>query len=447
MRHFQNQRPTTKSVGVAVVIMMLGVLTVGAGENQSGSVSHVNASTALSQFEAGKKVFERQWYATAKGGQHGGLGPRYNAHSCAACHINNGRGRPPEPVVDDPSFLLRLSVPPQTDKQRVALALQEFSFVPVPLYGGQLQEKAISGAVAEGRVQISYHDKVFIFDDGERVVLRRPAYAIDAAGLGRLHAGLQMSPRIAQPLAGLGLLAAIPDAEIIAQADPNDQNGDGISGRINRVRNVETGEMVSGRFGWKATQPNLMQQTAAAFAQDIGISSKNFRQTSAVPREGEEISIVELRQVAAYLAGLDAPKFRPTEGVDLSRGRVLFGAIGCTSCHRPSYEVQISTTNGKTKKQIIHPYSDLLLHDMGAGLADHRAVAEASGWEWRTQPLWGAGRAGELNGNQFYLHDGRARTLVEAILWHSGEARAARAKFAALNKSDRDALIDFLQAL
>jgi CxxC motif-containing protein (DUF1111 family) len=310
-------------------------------------------------------------------------------------------------------------------------------------------------------VVVAWHDKVFTFDDGEKVVLRRPVYSIDLLAYGPLHKDAQISPRMAQPLHGLGLLAKIPEKQILTLVDANDEDGDGISGRANRVRDRISGKIRLGRFGWKASEPSLLQQTTSAFAHDIGISSPFVPQTAPacdrddvtcrlIPRpyiNGHEISMMELRQVAGFVAGLPAPYGGSFSPGDVYRGKTLFEQTGCATCHRPSFDITGKSADGKNQPRTIHPYSDLLLHDMGAGLADHRAVAQASGWEWRTQPLWGVGQSRKINGNGFFLHDGRARTIEEAILWHGGEARAARENYAALSKADRDKFILFLQRL
>lgn len=402
-------------------------------------------------------IFQRQWQVRTNAALPGeGLGPLYNANSCVACHINNGRGRPLEQGSDDPSFVLRLSIPPQNDADRLALVLEQKGLIGEPHYGQQLQTRAIDGARAEGRVVVTWHDKEFTFDDGEKVMLRRPAYSIDRLAYGPLQKDAQISPRIAQPLHGLGLLAAISDEQILARVDANDADGDGISGRANRVRERTTGNITLGRFGWKASEPSLLQQTTSAFAHDIGISSPFVPQTAPacdrddvacrlIPRSKigrHEISMAELQQMAAYVGGLPAPERNRSGGAG---GEALFTKIGCASCHRASFDIVIKDRAAKERPLTIHPYSDLLLHDMGAGLADHRPVAESSGWEWRTQPLWGIGW--ETNGKASYLHDGRARTIEEAILWHGGEARKARAGYARLSKVDREKLIGFLRGL
>ncbi len=413
------------------------------------------------QTATGEALFYRQWQLPIAGQVK--LGPLYNAGSCAACHINNGRGQPPIDGQSDPSFVLRFSIAPQNEAQRMGLALEEYASVADPRYGRQLQDKAIDG-VGEGRLLVEYRDKPYKLDDGEVVILHRPVYSLDNLKKGPLHNNVQISARIAQPLHGIGLLAAIRDEDILSAEDPRDKNKDGVSGRANLVRDVVSGKTVLGRFGWKATQPNLRQQVAAAFAQDIGISSSLLPQTgqgcnddsadclatNSKPANAEKIEISddELRLTTQFVSRFRA--YQSGAGMKFGTERIgekLFSETGCISCHRESYKITIKDADGKAKAGTIYPYSDFLLHDMGAGLADHRPVAQASGWEWRTQPLWGIGNAEEINGNKFFLHDGRARTITEAILWHGGEARRARAKFSALSKMQRLALVEFVRGL
>lgn len=413
----------------------------------------------------GKAIFFRHWQVESQSKNDGGLGPLYNANSCASCHINNGSGRPPAKESDDPSFVMRLSISPQNEKERMALALEKYATIAEPRYGRQLQNKG-TGGDGEGTVRIEYRDKPYRLDDGKVVILHRPVYSADKLKYGALHKNAQISLRIAQSLYRVGSLDAISSVDILALEDPRDEDGDGISGRANKVRDIASGKIVPGRFGWKATQPNLRQQVAAAFAQDIGISSSLFPQTAqectdnAVActitgssdkqgRRAYDISDTELRQIAEFVSrrSLFIKEYVSLNLATKRIGEKLFASIGCASCHRESYEITIGDNEGELKTGKIYPYSDFLLHDMGAALADHRPVAQASGWEWRTQPLWGIGKAEAINGNKFFLHDGRARTITEAILWHGGEARRSREKFAALNKQQRSALVEFVEGL
>lgn len=451
-----------QSILIAAILILVGFSTAFAGKRNSAGNDEYSGGSFLA---VGEEVFYRQWQSGDYEERRSGLGPLYNATSCIACHINNGRGRPLLNNLLDPSFVVRLSISPQNEEERMALALEEYATVAEPRYGRQLQDKSVSGSEnGEGEIRVSYRDKLYSLDDGEVVILHRPVYSIAYLKFGEMSKYLQISPRIAQPLHGIGLLEAISNESILAGEDPRDKDKNGISGRANLVRNIETGEIVLGRFGWKATQPNLLQQTAAAFAQDIGISSSLFSQTGQgcsndigkcevtgsklVEGVKTEISDDELKLTAEYLSQFPVKYGRTARKPDVERvGENLFSEIGCISCHRKSYKINIKDADGKYQSQTIYPYSDLLLHDMGAALADHRPVAQASGWEWRTQPLWGIGKTEEVNGNKFFLHDGRARSITEAILWHGGEARKAREKYAALNKKQRTALIEFVEGL
>ncbi len=413
------------------------------------------------QTTTGEALFYKQWQLPIAGQVK--LGPLYNGRSCAACHINNGRGRPPVDGRDDPSFVLRFSIAPQNEAQRMALALEEYASIAEPRYGRQLQDKGIDGA-GEGRLLVEYRDKLVQLDDGEVVILQRPVYSLDNLKKGPLHKNVQISARLAQPLHGIGLLAAIRDEDILSAEDPRDEDKDGVSGRANMVRDVVNSKIVPGRFGWKATQPNLLQQVAVAFAQDIGISSSLYPQTAQVCTDDKsdclatsskpanagknEISDDELSLTTQYVSRFRADQNGAEIKFGAERvGEKLFSEIGCVSCHRKSYKITTKDREGDSRPQTIYPYSDFLLHDMGAGLADHRPEAQASGWEWRTQPLWGIGKIDKVNGNRFFLHDGRARTITEAILWHGGEARHARARFSALSKNQRAALVKFVRGL
>ncbi len=415
--------------------------------------------------KAGERIFHHRWQSRSNDSENGPLGPLYNADSCSACHPGFGRGHPPREDGEDPSFVLQLSIPPATAAQRLALALDKIDHIASLRYGSQLQDKAIAGYVAEGRVRVTYRDKPSMLDDGDVVMLRRPIYAIENAGKGPLPVNLLISPRIAQPLFASGAIASVPEAQIRLFADPNDEDGDGISGRINLVRDISSGELTPGRFGWKAAHPSIMQQTAAAFAHDIGISSPLFPQTAepcveghkkcrattsgaSNNIEGPEISIDDLEAVAGFIGRFahDAGISSTTKLGDARAGKDLFTQIGCPACHKPSFQLNERDKAGKTHRRKLELYSDLLLHDMGAGLADHRVVARASGWEWRTQPLLGLDRV-KSRTSMSLLHDGRARTITEAILWHGGEARAARSKFAALDNTERQRLIAFLKSL
>ena len=424
------------------------------------------AFEARGDFFVGNGLFRRAWVTAPASTQSAdGLGPLYNARGCQRCHLKDGRGHPPAGPEDSAvSMFLRLSIPPQTPGQREALAAQRVNVIPEPTYGGQLQDLAIPGHRPEGRMTIDYEEIPVALAGGEVVHLRKPSYGVADLGYGAMHPDTMLSPRLAPPMIGLGLLEAIAEADILAGADPEDADGDGISGRPNRVWSLERGAAVLGRFGWKAGEPDMAQQSAHAFGGDVGISSplapaawgdctasqetcRAGPHGGSAHQDGLEASAEVMDLVVFYARNLAVPARRNPGAPEVLRGKALFYAAGCTGCHTPKFATRRDFEVAALAGQLIWPYSDLLLHDMGEGLADNRPEGLASGREWRTQPLWGIGYTEAVNGHTFFLHDGRARNLTEAILWHGGEAQAARDAFAAMPKHDRDALIAFLEDL
>jgi CxxC motif-containing protein (DUF1111 family) len=412
-------------------------------------------------FKVGNGFFRRLWVsAPASTGSADGLGPLYNARSCQHCHLKDGRGHPPNGPDDNAvSMLLRLSIPASPGQPAEASP-----FTPEPTYGAQLQDFSIQGQRAEGRIAIHYEPVVVEMADGTRVELRAPRYAIADPGYGPLHPQLMISPRIAPQMIGLGLLEAIADADLNALADPDDRTGDGISGRVNRVWSRAQGQWVIGRFGAKASAPSIDEQVQSAFNGDIGISTPLFPSAvgDCTPRQpaclaaphgnspgpgGLEAGETVTRLVAFYSRNLAVPARRDADDPAVLRGKRIFYTLGCAACHHPGFETRRDSIGAEQSAQRIWPYTDLLLHDMGEGLADHRPVAGASGREWRTAPLWGIGLVPVVNGHSYYLHDGRARNLTEAILWHGGEAERQQQAFTRLERGDRDHLIRFLESL
>ncbi|MGI9379200.1 MAG: di-heme oxidoredictase family protein [Methyloligellaceae bacterium] len=419
-------------------------------------------------FKLGNAIFRKLWVSSpASTKSSDGLGPLFNARSCQRCHLKDGRGHPPGgnwPEDNAISMLLRLSVPPQTEAQRQRLDSGRALTINEPTYGGQLQDLAVQGHDFEGRIHISYTETTVTLQGGERVRLRQPQYRIVDPGYGPLHADTMISPRIAPQMIGLGLLEAIPEADIRANEDPDDRNGDGISGRANQGWSIAENRPKLGRFGHKAGMVTLHQQAASAFAGDIGLSTKllpgpsgdcmdrqifclNAPNGNAVKGPPVEVSEKLMGFVTFYTQNLAVPRRRVQNRDLILKGKALFHDIGCQSCHRPKFKTGDLADNPHLANQTIWPYTDLLLHDMGEGLADHRPEGRANGREWRTAPLWGIGLTPKVSGHSFYLHDGRARNLTEAILWHGGEAEAARNKFTDLPKSERYALIAFVESL
>jgi len=401
------------------------------------------------RFVVGNSFFNKNWVtAPASTTSRDGLGPTFNARSCSTCHFRDGRGRAPGPGEDFVGLLLRLGVPGRDAHGGPAGAGR---------YGHQLQPHAIDGVPAEGTPRVTYVERPGRFADGEPFSLRAPSYHIEAPALGPLPADLQISPRVAPAMIGLGLLAAIPEADLLARADPDDDDGDGISGRANLVYDLDAGAPRLGRFGWKANQPSLRQQTAGAFLGDMGITSSLFpRQNcpegqlecAAAPGGGDpEIDDALLADVVMYASTLAVPARRDFDDPVVLRGKALFSALGCADCHTPRHRTGPDPAVPEAADQTIFPFTDLLLHDMGPELADGRPDFLATGSEWRTPPLWGLGLLETVNGHTELLHDGRARSPLEAVLWHGGEAARSRDAVLALARDERDELLAFLRSL
>ena len=401
-------------------------------------------------FFVGNSFFNQNWVsAPASTTARDGLGPHFNARSCASCHFKDGRGRPPEFAGEAPTgYLIRLSIP-GSDVYGAPL--------PDPNYGGQLQDFALEQIKAEGSFEIRYEEIPFTFPDGTTTSLRKPTVTFTRLNFGDLHPEIMISPRVGNQMIGLGLLEAVPEETLLALADPIDVNQDGISGRPNYVWDSFNGQMTIGRFGWKANQPNLLHQTAGAFVGDLGITSdlNLMENCTAVQTDcltsinggTPEIIGEDLQKVVLYASSLAVPGRREWDTPEVLEGKKLFIESGCADCHTPLLETGIHPTIPALSNQVIRPYTDLLLHDMGEGLADGRPDFQATGSEWRTPPLWGIGLIETVNGHTYYLHDGRARNLLEAILWHGGEAENALNNFINLTKEQRDAIIRFLNSL
>ena len=416
-------------------------------------------------FRVGNGIFRKIWVsAPSSTTSSDGLGPLFNARACQRCHLKDGRGRPPAAGERGETMFLRLSIPPQTEAERAALREHRQTVIPEPTYGGQLQNFSIQGIPAEGEMTIAYQETPITLADGVVVSLRAPTYGVSGLHYGPLHPGTMLSPRVAPPVIGMGLLEAIADADIVAGADPDDSDGDGISGRANLVWSDEHGKSTLGRFGWKAGQPTVSQQAAAAFRGDVGISTPLYprphgdcteaQQTCrAAPHGGAsaqntvEASAALVELLTFYTRNLGVPARRDIGDAQVLAGKRLFYEANCTGCHRPKFVTRRDSIGEEQSFQLIWPYTDLLLHDMGEGLADGRPEGEASGREWRTPPLWGIGLTETVSGHTLFLHDGRARNLLEAILWHGGEAEAAKERVVAMTREERAALLAFLRSL
>ncbi|OZC03543.1 di-heme oxidoredictase family protein [Rubricoccus marinus] len=361
-------------------------------------------------------------FVTAPAPVNGGLGPVFNNTSCIACHARDGRSRE--------SLLLRVSQRGR-DLNGGPLAADGF--------GLQVQDRAILGHQPEGTVQVAWTERREVLSDGTVVSLREPAYTIGRP----LHAlPSEVSPRFSRPVFGLGLLEAVRESDLYALARAQEAGGE-VSGRPNVVWDPIEGRMRVGRFGWKANQPSLISQTVTAYSEDMGVSSP-----WALSASGEaEIDRETVEAVTFYTQTLGVPARRGVLDPMVVRGERLFASVGCASCHAPELRTGSQTGVAAVSNQTIRPYTDLLLHDMGPALADGRPDFGASGSEWRTPPLWGLGLTRVVNGAEELMHDGRARGVVEAVMWHGGEAEAARERFRALSREERDALLAFLRSL
>ncbi|TWI58505.1 CxxC motif-containing protein (DUF1111 family) [Pseudomonas duriflava] len=407
-------------------------------------------------FSVGNSFFRNPWViAPSSTTARDGLGPLFNINACQSCHLKDGRGHPPGPNATNAfTMLVRLSIP---EGPGDAETLKTLGVVPEPVYGGQLQDNATPGVTPEGRVRFDYSNLPIMLKDGTVVELQKLQLRIDNLGYGPFHSQTRFSARIAPPMIGLGLLEAIPEQEILAHADPEDVNGDGISGRANHVWSFVENKTVLGRFGWKAGQPTLDQQNATAFSGDMGLTTSLIDNDDCTPAQivckqmptggTPEVSNNIRQQVLFYTRNLGVPMRRGVDNPEVLKGKTLFYAAGCPACHVPSFKTGPTPAEPELANQLIHPYSDLLLHDMGDGLADNRSEFLASGREWRTPPLWGIGLTQTVSGHTHFLHDGRARTLLEAILWHGGEAEVAKQKVMDFNAGERSALLDFLNSL
>ena len=438
------------------IILSGGGATVFASGSNAFSLPSANMPLMQKlDFSVGNSFFRNPWVtAPASTDARDGLGPLFNSNGCQNCHIKDGRGHAPNGPGDSAvSLLVRLSIPENT---LLTKAIQQ-SVLPEPNYGDQLQDFAIPGVKPEGRVHIEYTSVRKILAGGETVTLRKPTVSIVDLAYGKLHPQVQMSARIAPPMIGLGLLEAIAEKDILALADPDDNDGDGISGKANLVWNVSRRSLTLGRFGWKAGQPSVIQQNAAAFDGDLGLTSSQFTKDHCTkkqvkclnsPNGGQlEVSDKILNFVSFYARNLAVPARRDYMSTDVQQGEKLFRDIGCAGCHQTQYQTAEDYSFSWLASQTIYPYSDLLLHDMGPGLADNRSEFLANGQEWRTPPLWGLGLAKTVNKDASFLHDGRARNIKEAILWHGGEAEKSQNLFSSLPFEQRSMLIDFLNSL
>lgn len=410
----------------------------------SYQLSGLNAQEKL-DFFVGNSFFNQNWVeAPSSTTARDGLGSLFNARSCASCHFRDGRGQP----TANNGLLFRLSVP----------GTGVFGEpIPEENYGGQFNDNATSNVQKEGVFNIFYNEQSFAFADGEVYNLRTPIYSFTNLNYGPLNSNIMFSPRVGQQMIGLGLIEAINENDILKNVDEFDVNNDGISGKANYVYDPLTDSKKLGRFGWKANVANLYHQTASAFLGDIGITTWLFKNENCTSIQNNclsasnggipEIDSTNLNNTVLYVRTLGVPVRRDVKNENVLLGKMIFTNLGCNNCHSNKFKTDNTSEINALNNIEIRPYSDFLLHDMGNDLADNRPDFLATGNEWRTQPLWGLGLIKIVNAHSYLLHDGRARNITEAIMWHGGEAEASKIKFKKLNKKERDAVIAFLNSL
>ena len=418
-------------------------------------------------FWTGFSLFRDPWViAPSSTTDRDGLGPLFNTRSCISCHLAGGRGPAPTLGESKPSaMVIRLGLKDNALPNEAFEKTQTFMH-----YGGQIQPRAISithstlpaSVQPEAKLKLSYEVITGYYADGSEYQLVKPSYDLTSLAYGPLEQNVDLSPRFAPIVYGVGLLDAITEHDLLAQEDPDDIDNDGISARYNRVIDIKQKDKLSaiGRFGLKAKHPTLRQQVAAAFRDDIGITNSWFPSETCTQNQPDcvtasnlgghndvEIPDKLLQLVVDFNQYIAVPPARNLQTVNAQKGRNLFYQSGCHSCHTPSYVTDPNHPVTAMANQHIWPYTDLALHDMGPGLADGVREFEANGNEWRTPPLWGLGAQKSFRKDPLFLHDGRARTIEEAILWHGGEGQQSRDYFIQLNEKQRRQLLAFLDAI
>lgn len=423
--------------------------TFDQSQNAFGHSSNKLTAEQEGQFVTGNSFFRANWVmAPSSTVGLDGLGGFFSARSCSGCHAFDGRGNLPQNKGDDiVALVIKLSI------------RNGVTYDSEPTYGSQLSSQAIFGMEAEGNISISHQAITGSFADGTSYVLQKPIYNFERMNYGNVHQNTVISPRLAPHIAGLGLLEDVSEQTILSFADENDKNNDGISGRPNYVLEVETGKIKIGKIGLKANQATLREQVAAAFNGDMGITSsirpvenctdaqQNCKDAISGKTDDEmEISESKLAKVILYCQTLSVPARRDADNEQVLRGKQIFSKLECNKCHIPKMKTDFHEVKA-VSNQTIYPYTDLLLHDMGDDLADNRPDGEANGNEWRTAPLWGLGMVQRVNPLATFMHDGRAKTIEEAILWHNGEAATSQENYKKLSKNERNDLLAFLSSL
>lgn len=476
-REFFNRIMLHKSIHITGILLFLALLTTVSCQNNDSAIDDeeeeysggkaatvfIKSADALGQplhgltheeirqFQMGNSLNRNNWVAAPSSTTaRDGLGPLFNATACASCHVRDGKGNPYNSLNQPTqSLLFRLSVPGKNE-QGGPLA--------DPSYGQQFAHQSLLGVQPEGEVSVEFEEIQGTYPDGTAYSLRKPSFTFSNLNYGEMHPEIMVSPRLAPPMAGMGLLDALDEKTILEWADPDDKNNDGISGRPNYVWDVRKQKTVLGKFGWKANEPTAEQQIAGAFSGDMGITSSIFPQENLTPTQARllahipnggtpELEENALEDVLFYIQTLATPARRNWQDENVKQGKMLFFKAGCESCHRSKMTTSEKAVPQYLAGQTIRPYTDMLLHDMGEELADNRPDFEASGREWRTAPLWSMGLQKTVSKHTYYLHDGRARNAEEAILWHGGEAEKSKQAFMQYNKNERENLLKFLDSL
>ena len=440
--------------------------------DDAGSTAYLHPIATLDAkqaelFALGHKMFNNRWAFFWFENAEFGRGPTSNAQACTTCHVNNGRGLAPatahapqngsDGAVRDNHITVPFEPAPNM-VIRISLKGVDAHGGPRqhPDYGDQLQIFGVKGVVpAEGQFNVEWRESTAVLADGEELRLRAPVITITGLAYGPLGDDALIGARLAPQLVGLGLLEAIPEDTLVALSAREAIAG--IRGRLNRVWDQSSGKTVPGRFGWKANHGSIREQVASAFFNDIGLSSPVYPEQNCPPvqkvcREQmvagkPEITRLRLDATEFYIRAHTVPARRQVADSEVMRGEALFAQALCTVCHVSELKTGASPDLPQFANQTIRPYTDLLLHDMGQGLADGRPDYLAGAGDWRTPPLWGIGLSETVNGANAFLHDGRARNFTEAIMWHGGEAQVSREAFRNLRREDRAALLAFLRSL
>ena len=446
---------------IAPAVLGLGVSTARADDDSAGWANPDATALAYTHplpaaeptldreaFMRGRTQFRRAWLdgSPQQVNDGRGLGPLYNRMSCIACHPANGRGRAPAgPDERMQSMLVRLSIAGRD---------RDGGPRPHPSYGGQFNEEGVPPVRGEGRVAVQWQPVRHRRADGSVTLLRRPVLRFSELAYGPLD-GVRTSPRVGPAVFGLGLLESVPPAALLAWL--RRASGDGVHGRLNQVWDPIAAKATIGRFGWKANTATLQGQIVGAAHGDLGLTSTIVPQPPCAERQreclqqsqthpGVELDDTAVHDMTLYLANLAPAAPRQVDVPAVQQGRALFAQVGCARCHAPALPLGPTAPAGLAGRTIA-PYTDLALHDMGPGLSDHRPDYQATGRQWRTPPLWGIGLVPTVNEHTEFLHDGRARSLDEAIAWHDGEARRVRQRYERLPAAQRDALLQFLASL